>query len=309
VLDYGKMSNLPASLAKALEGAFPSAPLAVEETLLSSDRRTRKLILRALDGERIETVVIPAGRRITACISTQAGCALGCRICATGAGGFRRNLRLGEILAQVLLAAEAARRRITNIVLMGMGEPLLNFESVSAAIRAWTRSRGPGPGARRITVSTVGVVGGIEKLCHLPQHPNLAVSLHGATPSTRAALVPSARRWPLRRILEAAERYGEVSGRPVTYEVVLVRSVNSSPQDAEALGRLLRDRRAKVNLIPLNPVSGTSYEPPSSRQIQAFRSRLGRFGVSATLRSERGADISAACGQLRGTGRKKGKRS
>jgi len=298
--DYDLMTDLPRSLLDRLAIDLPINPFTLVKAQESARDGTRKLLLKTRDGICIETVIILQGDRITLCISTQAGCSLGCSFCATGAMGLHRNLTQGEILGQVVWGCAESGRRVQNVVLMGMGEPLLNFSNVSGALGFLASEQGFGVGTRRITLSTVGVVPGIRKLTTDPHAPNLAISLHGATQTLRERIVPSARRWPLYEILDAADEYAEKTAKLVTYEYVLISGINASPADADALGRLLRDRRGKVNLIPQNPVPGIDLTPPEPSVVRRFRSRLGRYSLTATLRVERGADIAAGCGQLAG---------
>jgi 23S rRNA (adenine2503-C2)-methyltransferase len=243
----------------------------------------------------------PRRERTTLCLSSQAGCAVGCPFCATGELGLWRDLETSEIVDQArywrrALAAEG--RRITNVVFMGMGEPLLNVDAVIATADALSDSRRFGLGARHLTVSTSGVVPGIERLTSHERQYTLAVSLHAARPELRDVLVPLNRRWPVREVVEAATAYADATGRRVTYEMVMIDHINDTPRDAEAAADLLRGRLAHVNLIPMNPVAHTPWQPSSAERVEAFASVLRAAGLHATVRRNRGVDIGAACGQL-----------
>ncbi|HVS01293.1 MAG TPA: 23S rRNA (adenine(2503)-C(2))-methyltransferase RlmN [Thermoanaerobaculia bacterium] len=263
---------------------------------------TEKLLLRLVDGATVEAVDIPDARRRTLCLSSQAGCALGCRFCVTGYWGAGRDLDAGEILGQVLaLRGRLQRRDSLNLVFMGMGEPLLNLEAVAAALSilsewiSW----------RRITVSTVGVLPGILAMAGWEQRPNLAISLHAPDDERRTAIMPVNRAYPLADLMEALRAFPLERGRRLTFEYILIADFNDSPRDADDLARRLRGLRGKVNLIPLNPdpVLGERMAPPSPARVEAFRRRLQQRGMVATVRRRRGDDVSAACGQLRAFGR------
>jgi len=310
---------------------------------VSADGLTRKVLFALRDGETIESVLMHYERRRTVCVSTQVGCPIGCPFCATGQSGFRRNLTAGEILEQVLYFARTVRSGphpplppllprsgeggvaplspkvggegmgergpdslITNVVLMGMGEPLLNYEATWQAVETLNDARGFGLGARRITLSTVGVVPGIRRLSREKLQVGLAVSLHAPTDRLRGKLVPLNRRYPLHRLMAACRDYGQSTGRRITFEYALMEGVNDSLEQAQRLGGLLQDSLLKVrcpchvNLIPLNPTVGSSYQPSSRKVALAFQRELERQGVPTTLRVGRGVDIQAGCGQLRG---------
>ncbi|MGD8682483.1 MAG: 23S rRNA (adenine(2503)-C(2))-methyltransferase RlmN, partial [Chloroflexota bacterium] len=259
------------------------------------------------DGRVVESVLMryPARgsrrERTTLCISSQAGCAVGCPFCATGELGLWRDLRTSEIIDQARywrneLATEG--RRLTNIVFMGMGEPLLNPDAVLAACGALSDGNRFGLGQRHITVSTSGVVPGIERLTALRRQYKLAVSLHAARPDLRDVLVPLNRRYPLEDVVAAATDYADATGRRVTYEMVMIDRINDTPEDARATAELLRGRLAHVNLIPMNPVAHTPWQPSSPKRVEAFASILRGVGLHTTVRRNRGIDIGAACGQL-----------
>jgi len=282
-----------------MPATHPPATLTIVEQRQSRDG-TRKLVLRTHDGAAIEAVVIPGPGRVTLCVSSQVGCALACRFCATGAGGFTRDLSAAEIVAQ-LHQAEAGRthaERITNVVFMGMGEPLLNLPAVLGAIRALTDPRGLAIAPRRITVSTAGIVPKIRPL--LESGPvNLAVSLHATTDAVRDRLVPVNRRHPLGDLLGALRDEPLVSKRrPVLFEYTLLEGVNDTVADAERLPALLRDIPCRLNVIPMNPYPGAADRGSPPEAIARFTAAAHAGGIRVTLRRDRGTDIAAACGQL-----------
>jgi 23S rRNA (adenine2503-C2)-methyltransferase len=310
--DFEEMTDLPKSLRQKLAERGYVSRLEEEQCRASGDGLTKKSLLRLEDGERIETVVMAFWRRrardrITACVSTQVGCSLKCAFCATGASGFSRNLRAGEIVGQVYywneqVRAELSEGRVTNVVYMGMGEPLLNLEAVKKSIRILTHPLGLNLGVRRITVSTCGIVPGIYRLAEEGLPVRLAVSLHSSDDHLRSELVPINRRYPLHELLAACRYYALRTGRKVTFAYLLLDNVNDAPAHARRLGRLLKGIPCQVNLIPLNPVSGKGYRRPSPQKVRAFWQMLCASGVEASIREERGADIEAACGQLRARG-------
>lgn len=298
VQDVQQMTNLPAALRQKLS-VYSILPLAFVKTRRSVDG-TVKFLLRAQDGSLIETVMIPEEDRTTVCVSSQVGCAMGCIFCATGQGGFIRNLTAREMVGQVLAVRQAEGRRITNVVYMGMGEPLLNYEEVLKSIRILNDQRGLGIGIRHITVSTCGIVPGIRRLAGEGLQLVLAVSLHSADDKQRARLMPVASRYPLGELIEACRYYLEKTGRRVTFEYALIAGVNDTLQAARDLVELLSGLQCHVNLIPVNPVAGAGLERSSLQRIEEFARRLEQAGISVTVRKERGTDIEAACGQLRG---------
>lgn len=299
---FEEMTDLGVDLRGQLAEAFTTEALVCKEVLRSDDG-TIKAVLQAQDGARIEAVLIPESERTTLCVSTQVGCPLECDFCATGKMGFLRNLTTAEIIDQVfrMRALLADERQITNLVFMGMGEPLLNLPNVIEAIRILLDPKGFGYGPRRITVSTSGVVPKIREL--LDAVPvNLAVSLHATRDAVRDVLVPLNRRFPLAVLigeLRSLDRHGLVSKRhPVFFEYTLLAGVNDSEADARELLHLLRGIPAKINVIPVNPHLGSAYCPPSDEVIHKFMGVLARARMPVTLRRSRGADIAAACGQL-----------
>jgi len=281
--------------------------LNVLPTALETDSRdgfTRKYLLSLADAARIETVRMRFTGRVTACISSQAGCAMGCVFCATGQMGFTRNLSAGEIVAQAVHVARTLRaarepHRLRNVVLMGMGEPLHNYDAVMHATKILRDSNGLALAGERITLSTVGVVPGILRLAQEKPSLHLAVSLHAATQEDRMALVPVAKKWPLDELMAACRTYSEATGRRVFYEWTLIEGKNDSPDTARAVGRLLRGLPAQVNLIPLNPTSGYDGTPTRTETAKRFQKILAdEFKIPSTVRQRRGIDIAAGCGQL-----------
>jgi len=291
-----EMTELPGALRGELSATL--VPALTERSMRSSsDAETVKWLWTLHDGALIETVLMHYGRRSTVCVSSQAGCAMRCQFCATGQAGFQRHLSSGEIVEQVMTAMRAARpRRLTNVVFMGMGEPMSNYDAVWSAIERLCGD--VGLSARHITVSTVGIVPGIVRLTRAGLPVNLAVSLHAANDTLRDELVPVNRRYPLAALAEACAAYVATTHRRLSLEWALIDGVNDRPSDAEELARFARPLRAHVNLIPLNPTPGYGVLGTSPADVLRFRARLGRLGVNATVRSTRGVDIDAACGQL-----------
>lgn len=276
--------------------------LTVQATADSSDGFTRKFLLRLTDSHNIETILMAFKGRSTACISTQVGCAMGCVFCATGQMGFARNLTSGEIVAQVLHVSRVLGARgenLRNIVLMGMGEPLHNYEATMKAMEIIMDHNGLAIAPRHITLSTVGLVPGIRRLADEERPFRLAVSLHGATDAERQALVPPARRWPLKELIAACRYYSEKRKRRIFFEWALVAGENDTADQAHALGQLLQGLDAHVNLIPLNPTSGFNGQPTRGQGAKTFQTILTQYGLPSTVRQRRGIDIAAGCGQLR----------
>lgn len=292
---WAEATELPALLRRELEVDFP-LPRLIPEVIERSADGTRKYLWRLADGEAIESVLIPSGARRTLCISSQAGCPLGCVFCATGRMGFRRNLSVFEIAGQFReIALRTPADRPTNVVFMGMGEPLLNWPAVNDALTILHDPAGCGIGARHITVSTVGIVPAMAELARRPEQFRLAISLHAPTSERRRALMPIERKYDLEAVLQAAEAFR----KRVTLEYVLIAGKNDTDRDADALARLARRLGALVNLLPLHPGGAPDLAPASPEQIRRFRARLASQGVEASVRRSRGLDIRAACGQLR----------
>jgi 23S rRNA (adenine2503-C2)-methyltransferase len=307
-LRFEEMTDLPLALREQLAQRLRIGPAATASVQTSGDGSTTKLLLRLDDGELIETVLMrydPSGRRKarrTVCVSSQAGCAMGCVFCATGVQGFRRQLHEGEILLQVLSVARLAADEgdpLTNVVFMGMGEPLANYEATSAALDCLTSDEGFAMSPRRITVSTVGLLPGMRRLGEEHPQVNLAVSLHAADEGLRRRLVPRPA-WTLQEIVRAARAHVETTGRRVSVEYVLMAGLNDSATQARRLGQLLRGLNCHVNLIPINASPGVEGERPSRTAVLRFQAALEERGVATTVRVEKGLDIAAACGQLRG---------
>jgi len=295
------MTNVPAALRADLERDHALVPLA-QDLVQTAQDGTRKLRFRTHDGRAIESVLIPdedaARNKLTLCISSQVGCAIDCQFCATATLGFGRHLGAGEIVSQVYQATALAGRRPTNLVFMGMGEPLHNFENVTRALALLEHPWGAGFSPRRLTVSTAGLVPAIDKLGALKPAPNLAISLNATTDEVRTRIMPINKKWGIAALLDAARRFPLSHGRRVTFEYVLLAGVNDSDADADRLPRLLRGIPAKVNLIPWNPFNGPEFQRPSAERIRTFQERLRAAEVSVYIRSPRGDDIDAACGQL-----------
>jgi 23S rRNA (adenine2503-C2)-methyltransferase len=292
---------LPRALRTRLADALPLA-LDVVTAQTSTDEMTTKWLWScARDGAQIETVLMRSAERATVCISSQAGCAMGCTFCATGQAGFERHLDTGEIVEQVVRATHASPQRVSNVVFMGMGEPLANYDNTWGAIERIHDELGIS--ARRITVSTVGVAPAIRRLAAEALPVTLAVSLHAATDAEREQLVPLNRRYPIAEVLDAAAEFAGSKGRRVTFEYACIEGVNDSLAQAETLGRLLGAfpgvGGAHVNLIPLNPTDGFGGHAPPGPRLRAFADRVRSHGATVTVRRNRGTDIAAACGQLR----------
>lgn len=321
VTDFSAMTNLSLALREKLVREASIGPMIVRSEQHSKDDRTRKILLELEDGKLIESVLMlypPLGEnsaRATVCVSTQAGCAYGCTFCATGQMGFDRHLSAGEIVAQALYFARELRAapwtaqglpgsapidHVTNIVLMGMGEPLHNYENTLRALRILNSADGFNLGARHMTVSTVGLVPAIRKLSQEQLQVNLAISLHAPTDELRSKTMPVNRKYPVEELIAACQDYIAATRRQVTFEYVLLAGVNDTPDYAHKLGELLAPLKqfAHVNCIPVNATSA-DYHPPTGEAIRAFRDILHQHGVSNTVRAERGDDIAAACGQLR----------
>lgn len=316
---FADMVELPSRLRSRLEETTTLGRLPIARETHSSDGFTRKYLLALNDAHRIETVLMRYKGRTTACVSSQVGCAMGCVFCATGQMGYTRHLTTAEIVAQAVhvdrvlrhTAGEAPalseadhvsphhrHERLRNIVLMGMGEPLHNYDAVMKAVDILCDGTGMALGAKKITLSTVGVVPGIIRMADENRQIYLAVSLHGATQAERAALVPAARAWPLDMLMDACRYYSEKLDRRIFFEWTLIEGKNDGPDQAHAVGSLLRNIRAQVNLIPLNPTSGYAGAPSHNAAAKEFQRILAEYGLPSTVRQRRGIDIGAGCGQL-----------
>ena len=303
---FAAMTDLPAALRQRLEEEFSFDQLEVVRVLGSEDT-TRKFLFRLADGNLIESVLIPASPalygeasdRRTLCVSTQVGCAYGCKFCASGLDGWSRNLHAGEIVGQLLRIEEIAGERVNNIVFMGMGEPLANYANLMQAIGIINAPWGVGLGARHITISTSGLAPQIRQLAEQPLQVRLAISLHGAIDEVRQQIMPVNRKYPLATLLDACEYYVSRKKQRLTLEYILIDQVNDRLTDAEALAAAAARLDAKVNCIPYNKVEGLPWVRPSETRQDAFMKVLKRANIAATLRREKGHDIAAACGQLR----------
>jgi len=300
--DYDEMRNLPLALREELQRRRPLSTLKPIDEVQSTDGSTTKLLSQLDDGQLIESVLMRHEDRNTVCVSSQAGCKMRCSFCATGHGGWRRDLTPDEVVDQVLHFGHILKdegRHVTNVVFMGMGEPLDNYDNVLAAIRLLNSPEGVGLGARNITVSTCGLVPEIRRLAAEPVQVNLAVSLAATIDERRNELIPINRRWPIEELLTACDEYAHTTHRRVSFEYVLIAGVNDSIHEAQRLAGLLRGRLAHVNLIPLNPVEGDAYRRPNELAIRRFEEVLRAARVPVSVRYSKGVDIVAGCGQLR----------
>ncbi len=301
-----EMTNLPAKLREVLSEEFSMTPPQPVGVLKSSDT-TQKALFKLKDGRYVESVLIPASQalygeksdRLTLCVSSQVGCAYGCKFCASGLAGFSRNLTPDEIAGQVVEVERATGQRVNNMVFMGMGEPLANIKNLLKALELITQPWGIGIGARHLTISTSGLVPQIKTLADHPQQIRLAISLHGATDEVRNQIMPVNKKWGVDELFGALNYWNERKKQRLTLEYILIKGINDSMKDAKILSQKAKQIAAKVNLIPYNTVEGLQWERPSEEQCQAFKRVLTHAGVTATLRTEKGHDINAACGQLR----------
>lgn len=305
---FADMTDLPSKLREYLSKKFVISGVNQVSVQMSKSDGTRKYLFSLSDGETVESVLIPAKDRQTICLSSQVGCAYGCYFCASGLMGFKRDLTCGEILAQALaIQADMKGKRITNVVMMGTGEPLSNYDNVIKAVEIMNSPLGLGIGARKITVSTVGHIPGIRRYMQEKEQFELSVSLHAADDRTRSRLMPINNVYLLDKLVEACREYIREKGRIITFEYILIKDVNSSQSDAQNLVKLLKGMNCKVNLIPFNAVSDFKFSPPPFKEIKSFQEVLDKGGVNSTVRGQRGADIDAACGQLRLRAAKKDK--
>jgi 23S rRNA (adenine2503-C2)-methyltransferase len=306
VESIAEMTNLPAAMRAQLEATYDVAALKLAK-LQGSHDTTRKLLWQLRSGDYIESVLIPASLdmfgersdRFTLCVSTQVGCAYGCKFCASGLEGWKRNLTPGEIVAQIIETERATKTKINNIVFMGMGEPLANYENLMKAVTIINAHWGIGIGARHITISTSGLAPRIRELADQPFQVRLALSLHGATDEVRQQIMPVNKKYPLAELLDACEEYQKRTRKMLFLEYILIQGVNDFEQQAHLLAKLAKRLHAKINLIPYNKVEGLDWKRPSDLVIDRFAAILHAAKVVATVRREKGHDIDAACGQLR----------
>jgi len=296
--DWDRMRTLPSALRAQLAERYTLQPARAVE-VCGPEGCTRKVLVGLQDGAQVEMVLLPVADRLPVCLSSQAGCRFGCAFCASGQAGFVRNLLAGEMVGEVLLAAEFFGRRPSHVLFMGVGEPLDNYDEVLRAVRIINHPDGLAVGARRITLSTCGLIPGIRRLAGEGLQVELSVSLHAPDDATRARLMPANRKHPLAELLEACADYTRQTRRIITFEYTLIGSLNDRPEQAQQLIRLLQRFPCRVNLIPLSAVSGFAGAPPAPEAVRAFQQALNGAGINATLRDSRGSDLQAACGQLR----------
>lgn len=297
--DFDEMSDLSKNFRSALREKFQICNLKMEKRLVSQLDDTVKYLYQLQDGEYIESVVMSYHHGYTICISTQAGCRMGCTFCATGKEGFARNLTAGEMLSQITEAQRDRGIRISNVVLMGMGEPLDNYDNVLRFLRLVSAEDGLQIGMRHISLSTCGIVPRIYDLEKENLQLTLSISLHAPNDAIRSAMMPVNRKWGVEELLTACKHYAKTTGRRISYEYALVSGVNDAPEHAAELAQKLKGSLCHVNLIPVNPVKGTGYRESTKKAIQLFQEELERCGITATVRRTLGADISASCGQLK----------
>ncbi|MBF8277675.1 MAG: hypothetical protein HW390_2748 [Candidatus Brocadiaceae bacterium] len=297
---FDRMSNLPKSFRTEMEKKCSLFQTRVD-AVFRTDDNSEKFLIHLSDGNLIESVLLREGTRITACVSSQVGCAMACRFCASGLLGLERDLATGEIVEQMLHIKNRllSGERITNVVFMGIGEPLANYDNVIGAIRIINAPWGTGIGARHITLSTVGIPGSIRRLSREGLQVNLAISLHAPSDAMRQQIVPANKKTGIQAILAATQEYFKATGRDISFEYVLIDGVNSSKQDAESLARLLKGIQCNVNLLPVNPVEEFHLAPPDRETVEIFYETLQKYGIITTLRKRKGDDVHAACGQLR----------
>ena len=298
VSSFEEMTNLPKSLRQQLADHFSLGGIKQIAQQISEDG-SRKYLLRYEDGTSVECVGMPSGNKLAVCVSSQAGCAMGCAFCATGAAGLTRSLTAAEIYDQVLHVRDDFDTRVTSVVFMGQGEPFMNYDATLTAMRRLNSPDGLGIGARHLTVSTCGIIPAIKRFSHEPEQFTLAVSLHSAVQRTRNILMPGVRKFSLLHLYEVMGEYVDKTGRRPTYEYALIRGINDTEDELGALCDFCRDNLAHVNIIQLNEVKGSRFKPSSVARAGEFVRRLANVGVEATIRQSRGQDIDGACGQLR----------
>lgn len=299
VQSYDEMSNLPADLRQFLKENYPLSTARILKTQTSRDG-TKKFILGFQDDACIEMVSIPSeDGRHTVCCSTQAGCAVGCAFCATGKEGFVRNLSIGEIVDQILIAREQTNVRVSNVVVMGQGEPFLNYNNTLEAMNILNTANLENIGARHITISTCGIIPGIKKLAQEQRQYTLAISLHAADQSVRDSLMPGVSKYTLKELRGSLLDYVQKTNRRITLEYVMLKGINDKDSDLDALVEFCKDLLCHVNLIPLNRIEGSSFQPSSTATMNAWQHTLMKYKTEATIRNSRGSDIAGACGQLK----------
>ncbi|MDH5606717.1 MAG: 23S rRNA (adenine(2503)-C(2))-methyltransferase RlmN [Anaerolineae bacterium] len=299
--DADEFSNLPNGLKESLSENFIFSSLVPTKELFSSDGQTTKVLFTLPDGKQIETVLMEYEKRRTLCISTQAGCAMGCVFCATGQMGFMRNLSSGEIVEQVIYFARLLAERgekVTNVVVMGMGEPFHNYDATLQAVDRLNHPKGFGLGARKFTISTVGLIPAIKRFTKENRQTNLAISLHAVDNQLRSSMLPINQKYPVEELIAACHEYVDTTGRRITFEWALIQDENDTPEEAANLAKLLKGLNCHVNIIPLNPTGGYQGERSSQEHINHFKDILQSKGIACTVRVRRGIDIQAGCGQL-----------
>ena len=296
---FDAMTDLSKDLREKLKRGYTTGNLTIAEKYVSSIDETRRYLLQLDDGNFIESVLMKYHHGYTICISSQVGCAMGCAFCASTRGGKVRNLTAGEIIGQVLVVQNDLGERISNIVMMGIGEPLDNFDEVQRFLKTVNHSMGLHIGHRHISLSTCGLVPRIRELADMDLQITLSVSLHAANNEKRSQIMPVNRKYPIEELLDACRYYSKKTNRRISFEYTLIQGVNDTPEEAKSLRKLLKGMLCHVNLIPVNPVAGTGFQQSGRQSIERFRQILEQGGITATVRREMGADIQAACGQLR----------
>jgi len=297
---FDQMTNLSKNFQKQLAEQCQVLQTRVD-SVTQTGYDTEKLLIHLYDGNIIECVLLREGKRITACVSTQVGCAMACQFCASGLLGLKRNLTAGEIVEQILHVKNhlLSGEHLTNVVFMGIGEPLANYDNVVKSVRIMNAEWGLGIGARHITISTVGIVDGIRRLAQERLKINLAISLHASDDITRSKIIPMNKNTGIKNLIAAAWEYFEITGRDVSFEYILINGINASKQDAESLAQLLKGMQCNINVLPVNPVEEFHWRPPSEGAIEIFCNILQKHGLVVTIRKKKGNHINAACGQLR----------
>ena len=297
--DFEEMTNLPKALRQKLEAAYEIRRVEMEKRQISKIDGTNKFLFCLKDGNMVESVLMKYKHGISVCISSQVGCRMGCRFCASTLDGLERNLTPSEMLRQVYQIQKITGERVSNIVIMGTGEPLDNYDNFLKFIHMVSDEHGLNISQRNITASTCGIVPNIRRLAEEKLQITLALSLHGSNQEKRRSLMPVANKYELHEVLEACDYYFEKTGRRITFEYSLVHGVNDTPEDAKELMGILKDRNCHLNLIPVNPIKERNYEKPDKKSAENFKNKLEKNGINVTIRREMGSDIDGACGQLR----------